>query len=102
MTTRISLFPFPFSLFPFPLLPFAISLLPFTFPDPIHQHSTFEMTNHQHLEKEKFQLDRIALFSDAIFAIAITLLIIEIKVPEPHDGMLSSEGLAHSLLTVIP
>jgi len=35
-------------------------------------------------ERKDFQIDRIILFSDAVFAIAITLLIIEIKSPEIH------------------
>ncbi|MEO7835395.1 MAG: TMEM175 family protein, partial [Ginsengibacter sp.] len=54
------------------------------------------------LEKEKFQLDRIAFFSDAIFAIAITLLIIEIKVPEVDSKNLSDRTLFIASTYLIP
>ena len=47
---------------------------------------TNETTHHK-----RFQIDRIALFSDAVFAIAITLLIIEIKVPHVSRAATDAE-----------
>lgn len=58
--------------------------------------------NEASLEKDKFQLDRIAFFCDAIFAIAITLLIIEIKVPEVDSDHLSDKNLLIASAYLIP
>jgi len=46
----------------------------------------------------KFQLERILLFSDAVFAIAITLMIIEVKPPHLEHGSTFLEGLNAFLL----
>ena len=50
--------------------------------------------------KRELQLERIILFSDAVFAIAITLLVIEIKAPHAED--LLDSTLMQSLLSMIP
>ena len=41
--------------------------------------------------KKAFELERMILFSDAVFAIAITILIIDIKIPEVSKTMTDSE-----------
>ena len=55
---------------------------------------------HNELRKE-FQLERMILFSDAVFAIAITLLVIEIKIPDEHIDV-SDNSLLRSLGHLIP
>src|SRR6478736_8031327 len=54
-----------------------------------------------HLTKKEFQVERLVFFSDAVFAIAITLLIIEIKVPE-IKGALTEKNFLHSLWVIAP
>jgi uncharacterized membrane protein len=55
---------------------------------------------HNELRKE-FQLERMILFSDAVFAIAITLLVIEIKIPDLHKEV-SDKALLNELADLIP
>lgn len=56
---------------------------------------------HNELKKE-FQLERLILFSDAVFAIAITLMVIEIKVPEIDKSIVSDALLGKELAHLIP
>jgi len=52
-------------------------------------------------EADQLQLERIVFFSDAVFAIAITLLVIDIRLPETAD-QLTSEGLVQALSGLWP
>jgi len=64
------------------------------------------MSNKLHNElRKEFQLERMILFSDAVFAIAITLLVIEIKIPEVHsttEHPLKEEVIIQKLAELIP
>ena len=60
---------------------------------------------HNELKKE-FQLERLMLFSDAVFAIAITLLVLEIKIPDKEflreHGGISDGTILNSLSHLVP
>jgi len=52
--------------------------------------------SYQNELKKEFQLERLILFSDAVFAIAITLLVIEIKIPK-LDKAITDQALLQAL-----
>lgn len=52
--------------------------------------------------KEQFQLERIIFFSDAVFAIAITILALELQVPAIDRGIATDAMLLKSLDELLP
>lgn len=53
-------------------------------------------------ERKQFQLERLILFSDAVFAIAITLLVIEIRVPTIENSSNLTSDIKAKLAHMIP
>jgi uncharacterized membrane protein len=54
-----------------------------------------------HESKKEFQLERMILFSDAVFAIAITLLIIDLKIPD-IPAPVTDQKMSDSVISLIP
>lgn len=64
-------------------------------------HSTATPTDSTFPNEDHLGLERLVFFSDAVFAIAITLLALEIRLPE-LEGSVSNEELWQALINIGP
>jgi uncharacterized membrane protein len=53
-------------------------------------------------ENHTLSFERILFFSDAVFAIAITLLVLEIKIPHIEPEHVNEAGIRHVLIEMLP
>lgn len=68
---------------------------------PKPKHPPAPAAESHHNEEQQLGLERLIFFSDAVFAIAITLLALEIRLPEV-ESPLTDAGLAQALLDLWP
>jgi uncharacterized membrane protein len=54
---------------------------------------------HQQEDRQRFQVERMILFTDAVFAIAITLLILEIKIPNLAIKGLTNDAIIETVFS---
>ncbi len=67
-----------------------------------HNSSKPAATGHdEETELEQLGLERLVFFSDAVYAIAITLLVIDLRLP-PGSGELGNVELRNTLLSMLP
>jgi uncharacterized membrane protein len=52
--------------------------------------------------KKEFQLERLIFFSDAVFAIIITIMVLDIKLPQVNSATTTEKQLLQTFLHIIP
>jgi uncharacterized membrane protein len=53
-------------------------------------------------DNQTLSFERVLFFSDAVFAIVITLLVLELRVPHIEHDQINESGIRHALVELIP